>query len=82
MGSGTTVMSLGSEYDASRAGALKAAVERVDGVDHVDFNYTNNKVTVRFDPDRTDLKELTDLVAREKKRHTPSVIERNVGEVG
>ena len=82
MGNGTTVMSLGSEYDASRAVALKAAVEGVEGVDHAEFNYTNNKITVKFDPDSTDLKELTDLVAREKKRHTPSVIERNAREVG
>jgi len=73
MGSGTTVMSLGSEYDAARAVALEAAVERVRGVDHVEFNYTNNKVTVRFDPDKTNLKEIMDLVTRERKRHIRSL---------
>ena len=69
MGNGTTVMSLGSEYDAARAVALEAAVERVKGVDHVEFNYTNNKLTVRFSPDRTNLKEILEVVAREKKHH-------------
>ena len=81
MESGMTVISLGCEYDATRAAALEAAVARVDGVGHVELNYTNNKVTVRFDPERTDLNELADLVAREKKRHTRSIVERNVGEV-
>jgi len=69
MENGTAVISLGSEYDSARAAALEAAVERVKGVDHVEFNYTNNKVSVRFDPDRTNLKEIMDLVAREKKHH-------------
>jgi len=73
MGNGTTVISLGSEYDAARAVALEAALARVDGVDHVEFNYTNNKVTVGFDPDRTNLKEIKDLVTREKKRQTRSL---------
>ena len=73
MGNGTTVISLGSDYDAARAGALETAVARIAGVDHVEFNYTNNKVTVRFDPDRTDLRELTDLVAREMRRRTRPV---------
>jgi len=72
MGIGTTVISLGGEYDAAMAVALEAAVARVGGVDHVEFNYTNNKVTVRFDPDRTDLKEIKDLVVREKERQTSS----------
>ena len=66
------MISLGSEYDAARAVALEAAVARVDGVDHVEFNYTNNKVTVRFDPDRTNLKEIKDLVTQEKEHHTRS----------
>jgi copper chaperone CopZ len=72
MGIGTTVISLGGEYDAAMAVALEAAVARVGGVDHVEFNYTNNKVTVRFDPDKANLKEIKELVAREKKRHTSS----------
>lgn len=83
MESGTTVISLGSEYDATRAAALKGAIAGIDGVASVEFNYTTNKVAVRFDPDRTILKEITDLVAREKKRHILSVVERNVSrEVG
>ena len=73
MNNGTTVVSLGSEYDASRAVALKAAVERLKGVDHVDFNYTNNRLTVRFDPDRANLKEIMDLVAREKRHRVRSL---------
>jgi len=68
MGNGTTVISLGSDYDSARASALKAAIARIDGVDHVEFNYTNNKVTVMFNPDRTSLKKLADMVAREKNR--------------
>ena len=73
MGNGTTVMSLGGEYDAARAVAFEASVERVKGVDHVEFNYTNNKVTVRFNPDRTNLKEIMDLVDREKRHRVHSL---------
>jgi len=73
MNNGTTMISLGSEYDAARAVAFEAAVERVKGVDHVEFNYTNNKVTVRFNPDRTNLKEIMALVAREKRHHVHSL---------
>jgi len=76
--SGTTVISLGSEYDATRAAALKAAIVEIDGVTDVEFNYTTNKIAVRFDPDRTNLKELTHLVVREKKRHPRSAFERDV----
>ena len=79
MGNGTTVMSLGSEYDAARAAALEAALARVDGVDHVEFNYTNNRVTIAFDPDRTSLKEIEDLVTREKKHHTHSLVRQGRG---
>jgi hypothetical protein len=50
----------------------------IDGVTDVEFNYTTNKIAVRFDPDRTNLKELTHLVVREKKRHPRSAFERDV----
>jgi copper chaperone CopZ len=78
MGNGTTVISLGGEYDAARAVALEAAVARVDGVGHVEFNYTNNKVTVRFDTERTNLNEIKDLVTREKKSYTRSLARAKV----
>ena len=71
MGNATTVISLGSDYDAARAMDLRALIARMEGVDFVDFNYTNNKLTVRFDPDRASLKELKDLVMREKKHRAP-----------
>ena len=67
MGNATTVISLGSDYDAARAIDLRALIAGMEGVDFVDFNYTNNKLAVRFDPDRASLKELEDLVMREKK---------------
>ena len=77
------MISLGSEYDATRAAALKAAMVEVAGVTDVEFNYTTNKITVRFDPNRTDLKELTRLVVLEKKRHPRSPSnEMRVREVG
>ena len=81
MGNGTTVISLGSDYDTPRAVALEAALSRVDGVDHVEFNYTNNRIIVRFDPDRTSLKELVELVAREKRPLTNSVTKSVLGGV-
>ena len=83
MESGTSVISLGSEYDATRAAALKAAIVGIDGVTDVEFNYTTNKITVRFDPDRTNLKELARLVVLEKVRHPRSPSnEMRVREVG
>jgi len=76
-------MSLGSEYDATRAAALKAAMVEIAGVTDVEFNYTTNKITVRFDPDRTNLKELARLVVLEKVRHPRSPSnEMRVREVG
>ena len=70
MGNATTVISLGSDYDAARAVALEAAISRIDGVESVVFNYTNNKVTVRFDSDRVGLGELKAAVTREKKHRS------------
>ena len=82
MGNGTTVISLGSDYDAARALALEAAIARIDGVESVEFNYTNNKVTVRFDPDQVNQEELKGLVMRERKRRARSVKELQSSEVG
>jgi len=72
MGNGTTVISLGSNYDAARALALEAIIARTDGVDSVEFNYTNNKLTVRFDPDQVSLGEVKAMVTREKKHRVRS----------
>lgn len=74
MGSATMVMALGSDYDAARAVGLKALIARIDGVDFVDFNYTTNKLTVKFDSDRLSLRELESVVMREKQHHARSVM--------
>jgi len=73
MGEATTVMSLGGDYDATRAVTLRARIARIAGVNHVEFNYTNNRVTVQFDPDLMGPEELEGLVMREKKHHFRSV---------
>jgi allophanate hydrolase subunit 1 len=67
MGIATSVMALGNDYDAARAVGLMARIVKIDGVNFVDFNYLTNKVTVRFDPDRVSLKELKDIVLRERE---------------
>ena len=72
MGNATTVMSLGGDYDATRAVALETRVARTDGVDSVDFNYFNNKLTVKFDSGRVSLAELEVIVMRERKHRTRS----------
>jgi hypothetical protein len=72
MGIATSVMALGNDYDAARAVGLMARIVKIDGVDFVDFNYLTNKVTVRFDPDRASLKELKDIVMRERKHQEKS----------
>jgi hypothetical protein len=69
MNGATAVMALGSDYDATRAVGLRARMVRIDGVDFVDFNYTNNKITVKFDPDLVSLRELEGVVVRERKHH-------------
>jgi copper chaperone CopZ len=73
MGNATAVISLGSDYDATRAVALETQVARTDGVDSVEFNYTNNKLTVKFVSDRVSLAELKAVVIREKKHSSRSV---------
>jgi hypothetical protein len=78
MGIATTVMTLGSDYDASRAMGLRSQIARFNGVDHVDFNYTNNKLTVRFDPDRVSLTNIEALVKREKKHRTRRTESQNI----
>jgi copper chaperone CopZ len=72
MGNGTTVISLGSDYDATRATALEAALTRIEGIESVEFNYTSNKVTVKFDSGRVSLGELKAIVMREKKHQSRS----------
>jgi copper chaperone CopZ len=70
--SGTTVISLGYDYDAARASALKAAIARTGGVDSVEFNYPNNKLTVKFDSRRVSLAKLEAIVMRERKHRSRS----------
>jgi copper chaperone CopZ len=72
MGNATTVISLGSDYDAARAATLRTQVARTDGVDSVEFNYANNKLTVKFDSDRVSLAELEVIVMRERKHRAHS----------
>ncbi len=67
MGSAVVVMTLGPRYDVTRAAGMRARVEKIDGVDFVDFNYTNNKLTVKFNPDRASPSELKAIATREKK---------------
>ena len=83
MGKATTVMTLGAGYDAKRAERLKALVAGIGGVDFVDFNYTNNRITVKFDPDRLSLERLKGIVAREsKRRFRPAESQRSESEAG
>ena len=83
MRNATTVMALGSEYETARAATLLASIAKMEGVESVDFNYTVNKVTVKFDPDRLSLKVLEDLVTREKRHRARSVTKlQSSGEVG
>jgi len=67
VGNATTVISLGGDYDATRAAAFETRVARTDGVDSAEFNYANNKLTVKFDSDRVGLAELEAIVMRERK---------------
>jgi hypothetical protein len=73
MGSALVVITLGTDYDATRAAGIKARLGKIDGVDFVDFNYTNNKLTVKFNPDRASPSELKALVMREKKHRVGQV---------
>ena len=72
MGNATAVISLGGDYDAARAAALRTQVARTGGVDSVEFNYTNNRLTVKFDSNRVSLAELKAIVILEKKHHARS----------
>ena len=72
MGRGTTVISLGKEYDARRAERLSKQMKDIDGVTSADFDYISNKLTTVFDPDRVSLKRIQDVVEQERKRHTSS----------
>ena len=77
------MMALGGGYDARRAERLKALVAGIGGVDFVDFNYTNNRITVEFDPDQQSLERLKDIVARESKRRLrPAESRRSESEAG
>jgi allophanate hydrolase subunit 1 len=69
MANATLVMGLGGDYDPTRAAALYAILSAIGGVEFVEFNYTNNKVTISFDPDRVSLSELTDILSREKEQN-------------
>ena len=73
MGNATKVMSLGGDYDTTRAVGLKARMAKTKGVARVDFNYTNNKVTVEFDSEGASPKELEAMVSREKKHRAHSI---------
>ena len=79
MAHATLVMGLGGDYDPTRAAALYAELSTIRGVDFVEFNYTNNKVTVSFNPDRVSLSELKNILLREKENNGLSV---KIGESG
>jgi len=83
MGTATMVMGLGGDYEVTRAVALRTRVARIAGVNFVEFNYTTNRVTVRYDPDQLSQKELENIVTREKGHRTRSVtMLRSSSEVG
>ena len=73
MGTATMVMGLGGDYEATRAVALRTRIAGIAGVDFVEFNYTTNRVTVRYDPDQLSQKVLENIVTREKGHFTLSV---------
>jgi allophanate hydrolase subunit 1 len=83
MGTATMVMGLGGDYEATRAVALRTRIARIAGVNFVEFNYTSNRVTVRYDPDQLSQKELENIVTREKRHHARSVTKlQSSSEVG
>jgi copper chaperone CopZ len=73
MGKARMVITLVSDYDTTRAAGLKARIAKINGVAFVDFNYTNNKVTLEFDPDRVSPRELEVVVMQENKHSARSV---------
>jgi hypothetical protein len=73
MGRARMVITLGSDYDTTRAAGLKARIAKIKGVTLMDFNYTNNKVILEFDPDRVGPRELEVMVMQESKHRTRSV---------
>jgi len=73
MGTATMVMGLGGDYEVTRAVGLRTRIAGIAGVNFVEFNYTTNRVTVRFDPDQLSQKELENMVTREKGHRTRSV---------
>jgi allophanate hydrolase subunit 1 len=75
MGNATVIIALGPDYDATRAAGIKSRLATKDGVNFVDFNYTNNKLTVKFDPDRASFDELKAIFEQEKK-HRAGLFQR------
>jgi hypothetical protein len=73
MGKGRMVITLRSDYDTTRAAALKARLAKIKGVSFVDFDYINNKVALEFDPDRVSPRELEVVVTQENKHRVHSV---------
>jgi len=69
----TIVAALGDGYDTTRALRLESLLRGVDGVNFVGFNYVNDRVTVRFDPDRADPKKLRGIIDEERKQHSRHV---------
>ena len=72
MGNATMVIALGNDYDTTRAAGLEARIAKIKGITLVEFNYTNNKITMEFDPDGVSPLELEALVMREKKHRARS----------
>ena len=77
MGDATAVMTLGNDYDVSRAVGLMARIAKINGVQFVDFNYTTNKIIVDFDPGRVGLQKLKEMVTRERAHLGPSTKRRS-----
>jgi len=83
MGTATMVMGLGGDYEATRAVALRTRIAGIAGVNFVEFNYTTNRVTVRYDPDRLSQKVLENIVTREKEHRASAVTKaQGCSEVG
>jgi allophanate hydrolase subunit 1 len=83
MGTATMVMGLGGDYEVTRAVGLRTRIAGIAGVNFVEFNYTTNRLTVRYDPDRLNQKELEEIVTMEKGHRTrPGMELQSSSEVG
>jgi hypothetical protein len=72
LGRARMVITLGSDYDTTRAAGFKARMDKIKGVTFMDFDYINNKVILEFNPDRVGPRELEVMVTQESKHRARS----------